>query len=322
MKDTVDQFYNQYPLNKSNYNIIISSPNGTGKYEFVELIIKKYYRINYGIELKDIHLSPDIYYLSLPLFDKSGKYLRVLSNTERLLYEFGFEDKFENYRVGTDIGIDQIRLLNSFTSITSQRSHKFIIINNSSFLNKQSSAALLKNLEETNSSCIFFLLTSDLDSVQETIKSRCHTFKHIFNQEKMKIGNFYNYFINKIPKIKSLCLDINYLENYEKIEDELSMLLDKKVDPLSLSDSWMNRGQLLIDSLAMIFNILMKGSYLDDTSDIKIIYTDLHKKLTINSARSMSIIKILYSFKKEIRFNLNKKIFYDNLLIVLNRELY
>ena len=74
--------------------------------------------------------SPDIMYISLPIYDKSGNKNRVLTNEERLMYEFGFEDKFENNRVGTEITIDQVRDLNDFTFLSPHYRHKFIIINN------------------------------------------------------------------------------------------------------------------------------------------------------------------------------------------------
>ena len=66
----------------------------------------------------------------------------------------------------------------------------------------------------------------------------------------------------------------------------------------------------------------MKGSFLDDASSIKGIYVKLSKKIPINSLRATHIIKSLQKLKIDMRGNLNKKLFYDNLLIVLNRELY
>ena len=66
----------------------------------------------------------------------------------------------------------------------------------------------------------------------------------------------------------------------------------------------------------------MKGSLLDDANNIKSIYMSLSKKVPINSLRATQIIRVLQNLKIDMRGNLNKKLFYDNLLIVLDKELY
>ena len=65
----------------------------------------------------------------------------------------------------------------------------------------------------------------------------------------------------------------------------------------------------------------MKGFGVKDPV-IQKIHTSLTDKIPINSARAIAIINILYEYKIDSRRNLNKKLFYDNLLIVLNKELY
>ena len=66
----------------------------------------------------------------------------------------------------------------------------------------------------------------------------------------------------------------------------------------------------------------MKGFAFDDDNNLIRVYQSLLKKLPIKSSRSMSIIRLLYRLKTDFRGNLNKKLFYDNLLIVLDKELY
>ena len=89
-----------------------------------------------------------------------------------------------------------------------------------------------------------------------------------------------------------------------------------------LSADWMERGSLCIDYLLSLFYVLMKGFKLDDSSNIKNVYTSLSDKIPINSSRAIAIIRVLYDFKIDVKGNLNKKFLYDNLLIVLNKELY
>ena len=65
----------------------------------------------------------------------------------------------------------------------------------------------------------------------------------------------------------------------------------------------------------------MKGFGVKDPV-IQKIHTSLTDKIPINRERAIAIINILYEYKIDLRRNLNKKLFYDNLLIVLDRELY
>ena len=72
IKINLEQFYKQYNLQERNYNLIISSPNGYGKFEFIEAVMEKYFQ-DHNISVKsDVFAHPDVYYLSLPLYDKSG----------------------------------------------------------------------------------------------------------------------------------------------------------------------------------------------------------------------------------------------------------
>ena len=316
------QFKSQYDFSKRNYNIIINSPNGTGKYDFVVSMIEDYYKVNNIIIPGNIMSSPDIMYISLPIYDKSGNKNRVLTNEERLMYEFGFEDKFENNRVGTEITIDQVRDLNDFTFLSPHYRHKFIIINNCNYLNNQASAALLKTLEETNCPAIFILLTPDLSHIKDTIKSRCHCFLYDYMSEDNPSYLFFDYFFSKKSKLKDLTKDHNYFEDYNSIDDEVRGLIENRINPLELSETWSKRGAIFLDYLIEMFSLLMRGSFLNDNAKQKFAYNALCKKISISPSRSIAVIRLLYNYKHEIRSNINKKFLYDNLLIVLNKELY
>ena len=322
IKINIDQFKLQYDFSKRNYNIIVHSPNGTGKYDFVESLIKEYYDMKSISVPGEIMLSPDVYYISLPLYDKSGNKIRMLTNEERLLYEFGFENKFENNRVGTEITIDQVRDLKEFTFLSPYYEHKFVVINNCNYLNKQASAALLKTLEETSCPAIFILLTSDLGQIRDTIRSRCHCFSYEYGSAKNPNQSFFDYFFSNKIKIKELTKDQNYLKGYEDVNDEIAGLIANKINPLSLSEAWSKRGAIFLDYLIEMFALLMKGRFLDDNSQQKFTYIGLLGNISISPERSIAIIRLLYNYKYEIRSNVNKKFLYDNLLIVLNKELY
>ena len=315
-------FQEQYSFDKSNYNIIVSGINGSGKYQFVEYIIKDYFKKNSIHCPTDILSHPDVYYVSLPLYDKSGKQQKIISNNERLLYEFGFEEKIEGNRVGSEITVDQIRALSEFTSMTSTHKHKIIIINNCKFLNKGATAALLKTLEETNSNSIFFLLTSDKRHLEDTILSRCHNFNYLIDDENFEGETFYDYYMSLVPRINEVVADTDYMADFSKIENELKLMFEKKINPMELSESWRLRGGILIDYLLTFFAILLKGRYLAQGCPIQKLYQSLYDNISLSPERAVKISRFLLECKKELDTNINKKFFFDNLLIVLNKNLY
>ncbi len=322
IKDNFQKFSKQYNFEKSNYNIILSGNDSCGKYALVERIISEYYQKNNFKLNIPLSNNPDILHLSLPIYDKSGKLIETISNKERLMYKFGFEKKINDNRVGTEITINQIREMTEFVSYSSRYNHKFIIINNIEDLNNEASAAFLKTLEETNSPTVFLLLNSEIDLVPETIKSRCHTFNFITNENNLSDSTMLEYFISSKPTLREILEKKNYMEDYHLIENELYLLYEKKVDPMVLSEKWQTRGVIIIDYLISIFSILMKGRFIHDNSSIKKLYNSLSQLINITPSRSIKILTILLDNKKNLFYNLNQKFYFDNLLIVLNKNLY
>ncbi len=77
-----------------------------------------------------------------------------------------------------EIGIDKIRSISNFSNQTSAISkNKFIIIDSACELNKSSSNALLKILEEPRPNNFLILISHNLNRVLPTIRSRCHLVK-------------------------------------------------------------------------------------------------------------------------------------------------
>lgn len=74
-----------------------------------------------------------------------------------------------------EIGVDKIRSIKDFATQTSAISqYKIIIIDSACELNKSSSNALLKILEEPRPNSFLFLISHNLNRVLATIRSRCH----------------------------------------------------------------------------------------------------------------------------------------------------
>lgn len=77
-----------------------------------------------------------------------------------------------------EINVDKIRGIFDFSNRTSSNSpHKFIIIDSACELNKSSSNALLKILEEPHSNNFLILISHNLNRILPTIRSRCHIIK-------------------------------------------------------------------------------------------------------------------------------------------------
>jgi DNA polymerase-3 subunit delta' len=77
-----------------------------------------------------------------------------------------------------DINIEQIRKISSFLNQTSSAGKdKFIIVDSACELNKSSSNALLKILEEPHDNNFLILISHSLNQVLPTIRSRCQIIK-------------------------------------------------------------------------------------------------------------------------------------------------
>ena len=73
-----------------------------------------------------------------------------------------------------EIRIDQIRAMDSFFNVGTHRGgHRVVLLYPADALNAASGNALLKTLEEPPAGCVFLLVTSRLDDVLPTIRSRC-----------------------------------------------------------------------------------------------------------------------------------------------------
>ena len=158
--------------------------------------------------------------------DQNSKYLIDKSNHPNVL-NIKKKDEKKN------IEIDQIREIIKFTNQSSfNNKSRFIIIDESEYLNINSSNALLKSLEEPNYNVYFFLIFNSDLQILDTIKSRCLEIKVNLSLENTKlIVN--QYFEDKIYD------DINEtLVNFYSTPNFLiSLIIYMKENNLSLVDT-------------------------------------------------------------------------------------
>ena len=94
-----------------------------------------------------------------------------------------------------NIDILQIREMIQFQNNSSfNNKNKFIIIDNVSNLNINSTNALLKSIEQPNSNVFYLLTHNNGELIQDTLRSRCIKFKMLLNKtsKKLIINNYFN----------------------------------------------------------------------------------------------------------------------------------
>ena len=135
-----------------------------------------------------------------------------------------------------NIEIDQIRKIIKFTNQSSFNDKpRFIIIDDAELLNVNSSNALLKSLEESNSNIHFFLIFNSEMSILDTIKSRCLEYKiDLKPADTILIVN--NYFNEQIYNN----LNDNYKNYYSSPKFLISLIDYLKENNLSILNTDIN----------------------------------------------------------------------------------
>ena len=156
--------------------ILLSGKSGIGKETFA------YHLINFILS-KDEKYSYDIKNLEINSLNKSFKLINQNCHPNFFL--------IENLTGKSSINIEQVRNMINYANKTAYNNKKkFILINNSEFLNLNSINALLKIVEEPGSNTNFILIHNSSNIISKTLKSRCIEFKVFFDKSsKNKILN-------------------------------------------------------------------------------------------------------------------------------------
>ena len=295
---------NKFSLDHQPKNYLLISSDIESRYETVITKVSEYF----DKSIENILENPDVMYVSLPVIDKSGNITSTLSNSELQMREYGLLDKLDSNRIGNEITIDQIREVISFTQISAYKNKKIVILNSASNMNREASSALLKTLEEVSSNCTFILLASSINSIAETIKSRCQVFQHERNFEIKKNSNFQDFFFSKHPFLRNIDPDYNIFDLTESIKAQLDGLIDKTLDPIDVSNEWSNLHLNLIICIVVEYIIFNCKNVVYKPFDQSL--DQYHKKL-------VDIYTKIPLIKKNINLNINTKYLLNNLTIEL-----
>ena len=172
-KENFNFFLKLKEKNRLPNTILLSGPKGSGKstfaYHFINFLLSQNEENKYSIN--DFTINPE-----------NKSYKAILNNSHPNFAVIENKDDSENIKIEEVRNI--IKFLSKSTFLSSQ---KIILIDDAEFLNKHSSNALLKALEEARSNTFFFIIHDSSHKILETIKSRSIEFKFFLNLSQKKI---------------------------------------------------------------------------------------------------------------------------------------
>ena len=226
---------------------------------------------------------------------------------------------------GSSIKIAQIRKLQTDVLVKPHSDYKIYIINKAEKMTVESQNALLKTLEEPPAYVIIILITSNKNSLLDTIKSRCEIIKFLpvsFIQtkkyledmgiEERKASILSTFSRGSISKALELSESADFMLMREDIQNNIQTLLEKNiVEILELPSKYDKYKDNIIEVLDMMINyfrdIMMLKENIGKDMIInidKITYVqNMSKK--INYSQVSKIIDIIEETKKKLKSNCN-----------------
>tara|TARA_B110001454_G_scaffold95707_1_gene90778 strand:- start:37 stop:969 length:933 start_codon:yes stop_codon:yes gene_type:complete len=284
----LDKYFNEikklYDLKKMPNKIMLSGKKGSGKSTMA------YHIINYILSQSEEN-KYDTEKFSINNLNRSYKLLKNKSHPNFYLIDLIDEKK--------NIEISQIRQMINYTNKSSfNEIPRFILIDNIENLNKNSSNALLKIIEEPNENIFFILIHNNNKRILPTLKSRCLTFK--INLSFKQTVDICNFLLNE----NLLNLINNDLINYYSTPGDFINLInfgkEKKIDLKEFT--LVSFLYFLIDN-----NYYKKDKFI---KDLIISYIELYflKRYQLSNTKN-KILDIYYNFTKKINntntFNLD-----------------
>lgn len=227
-----------------------------------------------------------------------------------------------------EISVEKIRNIANFFNQTSAISkYKFIIIDAADELNKSSSNALLKILEEPQTNNFLILIAHNPNKVLATIKSRCQSvkvpdltfenFKEILQGNNKKISNEEITILSEIcgnSPAKAIEYGQDLVDLYEVFLTSLqNKIIDNKIHK-KISDKNFSF-EIIAEILEFFLNRLIK--FLSN-SEIDFCFSEKEVFLNLRERLSLKEIFIIYdniknSLQKTKSLNLDKKLTFINI---------
>ncbi len=204
---------------------------------------------------------------------------------------------------------DIIFLQSEFKNKSQFNKNRVYIIDQAEKMNDYAANSLLKFLEEPESDVYAFLITSNINKVMSTIKSRCQIIilndENIFNLEKIdseivdKIIEFISLFENE--KLSSLAFINNYIDKKDDKENiKLYLTIIK----------YFYRDVLNYMIYEKINAFIKYDSYIKQISKLNNVKNIIDKLILLNKYENM------------VEYNVNLNLFLDNLIIEMEEASY
>ncbi|MGL4912038.1 MAG: ATP-binding protein [Romboutsia sp.] len=234
-------------------------------------------------------------------------------------------DYINIYPDGNSIKIGQIRKLQTDIIIKPHKDYKIYIINDAQKMTIEAQNALLKTLEEPPEYVIMILVTSNKDSLLDTIKSRCEIIKFLpislLELKKYLIKNgvdeqraqlLATFSRGSIEKALELAESAEFVIMREDIQSHIQTILDKNlIDILEIPAQMDKYKSEIISILDMMVNYFRDMMLLKENVDKSMIINSDKITFIQNMSKKISysqvskIIDIIEETKKKIRSNCN-----------------
>lgn len=208
---------------------------------------------------------------------------------------------------GREIKVNQIEnILENFATTSIMGSYSIYIINEADKLNLSSSNKILKFLEEPEKEIVGFFITSNVNKILPTIKSRCEVFK-------------INYEFSNLKELLNLS-DEKYEYYEETIDLIFKMNSNKKYILMNfmkqISKKERNEIEIILDIFRKVY--IIKYEYL--TSSL-LCTKDLIEELLISIETNDIIkianrVKLIEQMQSEFKYNLNKDLLLNKLVLL------
>ena len=275
---------NLFNKNKLPNKILFSGSKGIGKstmaFHLINFIFSKNEDNPYNLDI-----------LTISELNRSYKLLSKSSHPNFYLLDLIDDNK--------NIEISQIRKMIEYTNKSSfNNSPRIILIDNLEYLNKNSSNALLKVIEEPNDNVFFILIHNNSKHLSSTLKSRCLNFKlYIDYKESINIMN------KLFDKDISNDLNSDLFNYYTTPRDFIEM--NNLFESLNIKIEDYNLEKLIVYLISN--NIYKKNDYIKKNI-FKFIELFLFKKITQSSFSDYIYnlhSKFIKKINNSIRFNLD-----------------
>ena len=293
----ITNLINLYKSKNLPNKILINGPNGIGKRTLSKHLLNFILSINeeFSYNIETFEINPE---------NRSFKLLE--KNTHPNVFKIAKKEDKKN------IEISQIREMIKFQNSSSFNNNmRFVLIENSQFLNLNSINALLKSIEEPNNNLTYIITHNSSYKLLETFKSRCIEFKinlkHAYSE---LIVN--NYFSNKL--YKEISQDFkNYYNNPSFLISYIDFTNNEDLDFSSLK---------IEDLLIKIFNNinLLKNDFIKNNLNL-FIELFFYKNINIHKK---NLFKAKEYFLKKLsnvdKYNLDKETYFLEFSQLLTNE--